>query len=276
MNLLGLSKIHIELSSICRKKCWMCGRRKLDKNEHSSKIPYGHMELNIIKKILNNIPRDSGITIATHNNGESMESPYYGTAVKLFKDHGCFVYTVTNGQHLINKQKEIIDNLDSLSISIFENDDEQEKQLEIIKEFLKIKNERSPYTTLRLIGNVDSTLYEKLNCLIIKRLLHEPEGSFDYKTGINGKIKTPTIPEHGVCLDFLNTLAIDIRGDVFCCVRFNPNKELLLGNIMRNTLLELWNCKKRVNMKDKHIHGKRSELKFCFESCDFYGVPTGE
>lgn len=280
MNLLGLAKIHVELSSICRKGCHICGRRdrdkKLIKKGINPKLQYGHMDLEIIKKIASDIPINSGLTIATHNNGESMESHYYGEAVKLFKSKGCFVYTVTNGQRLIDKYNEIVDNVDALSISIFEGDVEREKQFEIITKFLSRKGNKLPYTTLRLIGNVDPKLYEQFGNLIIKRLLHKPEGSFGYKTGIKGNIKMPTIPEHGSCLDFLNTLAIDRLGDVFCCVRFNPNKELLLGNIMNNTLIEIWNCKKRIWMKEKHIHGKRSEIEFCSKKCQFYGVPTGE
>jgi len=280
MNLLGLTKIHVEISSICRKSCSICGRRKRDKELRNKglnpNLQYGHMELDIIKKIVDGIPSDSGLTIATHSNGESMESPYYGEAVKLFKDKGCFVYTVTNGQRLIDKYNDIVDNLDALSISIFEGDIEQEKQFEIITKFLEMKGNKLPYTTLRLIGNVDSKTYEKFDNLIIKRLLHKPEGSFGYKTGIEGRIKMPTIPEHGVCLDFLNTLAIDRLGNIYCCVRFNPNKELLLGNIMNNTLTEIWNCEKRIWMKEKHIHGKRNEIYFCSSKCQFYGVPTGE
>lgn len=280
MNLLGLSKIHVEFSDTCRKLCSICGRRNRDKelikNGLYPKIQYGHMELDIIKKISNDIPLNSGLTIATHNNGESMESPYYGEAVRLFKNRGCFVYTVTNGQRLLDKYEEIINNLDALSISIFEGDSEQDKQFEIIENFLELKGNKLPYTTLRLIGNIDESKYKEFNCLIIKRLLHRPEGSFGYKTGINGKIKMPTIPEHGVCLDFLNTLAIDRFGDCYCCVRFNPDKELLLGNITNSTFEEIWNCEKRIEMKEKHIHGKRSDIEFCSKKCQFYGVPTGE
>jgi hypothetical protein len=263
--LTGLSKINVEFSSVCKKKCWMCGRRERDLKYNTE---YGHMEWSTIEKIANQVP--SGLIIATHNNGESMESPYYGDAVKLFKSKGCFVYTVTNGQRVLEKSNEIIGNLDSLSFSIFENDDEQEQQYEIIEEFLKLKGHLSPMVTFRLIGAVDETPYNYLigkygQGLIVRRALHLPSGSMNYT-------KPVTIPEHGWCLDLMTTLAIDRFGDISCCVRFDPDGELVLGNIGWTSLEGVWNGQSRKEIVQKHIDGNRSELDYCGKKCHYYGV----
>jgi hypothetical protein len=263
--LTGLTKINVELSSVCGKKCWMCGRRERDQKYHTE---YGHMEWNTIETIADQIP--SGMIIATHNNGESMESPHYGKAIKLFKEKECLVYTVTNGQKVLEKANEIIGNLDSLSFSIFEMDDEQEEQYKIIEEFLQLKGNKSPMVTYRLIGTVDETPYNyligKYEGLIVRRALHLPSGSMNYS-------KPVTISEHGICMDFLTTLVIDRFGNISCCVRFDPNGELVLGNINDMTIEEAWNSKKRMEMKEKHITGKRNELSYCGQKCHYYGVP---
>ena len=274
MNLNGLTTINIELTSRCNKLCHICGRRLKDK-ELSSKnmnpVQYGDIEFSLLEIISFQVPND--LVIALHNNGEPLMYPFLKEAIELFKKRKCITNLVTNGKLLIKKFDDIVDNLDTISISVFENDVEQEDQYKIIEEFITKKGDRKPFTTLRLIGNISDEKYKKFGCLIIRRLLHSPKGSFDY---ISNQVKRqPTIPETGICQDFLHHLAIDRFGDVSCCVRFDPNKELVLGNIKNQTLVELWNCEKRLRMKEKHILGKRSQIEFC-NKCEFYGIPTGE
>lgn len=273
MNLNGLLQINIELTSRCNKNCWICARRRRDREENEE-TNYGDIDFDILKKISDEIP--DNIVIALHNNGESLLYPRFGEAVKLFKEKNCITNLVTNGKLLLKKSNEIINNLDTLSISIFENDEEADKQFEILNGFLELKKDNSPFTTLRFIGNVNQDKYEqfkKYNCLFIKRSLHSSIGSSDYRNSENKKIK-PMIPEAGICLDFLSHLAIDRFGDVSVCVRFDKNKELVLGNIKENTLLELWNSEKRLFMKKMHVEGKRNLIPYCGNKCEFYGVPT--
>jgi radical SAM protein with 4Fe4S-binding SPASM domain len=154
-----------------------------------------------------------------------------------------------------------------MSISIFENDVEQEEQYKIIKEFLQLKGDRKPYTTLRLIGNINEERYKIFKCLIVKRTLHLPKGSVEYR-------REPTIPEIGICWDFLTRLAINKKGDVSVCVRYDPEGELILGNLRDNTLDSLWNSDKRLRMKAMHVLGKRHEIPYCGDKCHYWGVPT--
>lgn len=277
MNLNGLTNINVELTSRCNKSCHICGRRQRDKEMMERGIDpsfqYGDMDLSLVKRISQEVP--SGIVIALHNNGDSLLYPKLKKAIQLFKERGCITNTVTNGKLLVKKAEDIIDNLDTISISIFENDPEYEKQFEIIREFLRLKGDKPPFTTLRLIGKVDDYKYKEFTdsgCLIIRRALHSPKGSFSYSNSKRERIY-PTIPEYGICEDFLNHLAIDRCGDVSVCVRFDPDRELVLGNIIQTPLIELWNCEKRLEMKKKHIQGKRSEIPFC-SKCEFWGIAT--
>jgi len=155
-----------------------------------------------------------------------------------------------------------------MSISIFEGDEEGAEQFELIKEFLKIKGDKKPYTTLRLIGNVDSKKYEPLGQLIIRRVLHAKMGSFNYKK------KNPTIPEIGVCWDFLHHLSINREGKASICVRFDPKGLGVIGDAHKESLEEIWNSPKRMEWLKYHKKGRRDKIPLC-SYCHFWGVPTG-
>lgn len=259
----SLANVNIELTNRCNKNCWMCGRRKIERDYPELALQYGDMDFDLLKKISSQIPKR--IVVQLHNNGEPLLYSRFGDAVKLFENN--ITNIVTNGKLLLDKAHEIIDNLDTLSISIFEDDPEADEQYEIIKEFLRIKSDKKPFTTLRLIGNVNRSKYETFGSLIITRTLHKPMGSFGYR-------KEPTIPEIGICWDFLNHLAINVKGDVSICVRFDPDRVGIIGNLNEETLEQIWNGPKRLKWLELHKSGKRNEVPLC-SNCEFWGVPTG-
>jgi radical SAM protein with 4Fe4S-binding SPASM domain len=259
----GLTNINIELTSRCNKSCWMCGRRKVDRDYPELAMNYGDMDFDLVSKIAKEVP--PGIVVQLHNNGEPLLYPNFGKAASLFSDQ--IVNIVTNGKLLVEKVDEIIDNLDTLSISIFEKDEEAGEQFEIITRFFELKGDRKPFTTLRLIGDVDDEKYKRFDSLIIRRTLHAKMGSFNYR-------KRPTIPEIAICLDFLNHLAINKDGKVSICVRFDPNGLGIIGDISQETLSETWNSPKRMEWKQYHIEGCRDKIQLC-SYCHFWGVPTG-
>src|SRR3989338_8743152 len=102
----GLYCIHLELTSRCNKDCWMCGRRKLDKDYPEITTNYGDMDFGLVKKIAEQLPE--GIVVQFHNNGEPLLYPKFGEAVRLFENQ--IKCTDTNGKLLLKKADEIIDN----------------------------------------------------------------------------------------------------------------------------------------------------------------------
>jgi len=244
----------------------MCGRRRIDREYPDIAFKYGDMDFSLVEKIASQLPSD--IIVQLHNNGEPLLYPKFGEAVKLFKNNGNIVNIVTNGKLLVEKADEIIDNLDTLSISVFENDEEADEQYEIINEFFSIKGDRKPFTSLRLIGNVDKKRYQHFNALIIRRIIHSPLGSFNYR-----KLK-PTIPETGICRDFLNHLAINSHGEVSICVRLDPKRLGVIGDVSKEKLVDIWNSDKHRCWRELHITGKRDQVPLCAQ-CHYWGVPTG-
>ena len=263
-NLYGLANINVELTSRCNKSCWMCGRRKIEKEYPELTLQYGDMDFELIKEIAQQLPPN--IVVQLHNNGESLLYPRFGEAVKQFKRQ--ITNVVTNGKLLIEKADEIIDNLDTIAISVIENDPEADEQYEIIRKFLSLKGERKPFTILRINGEVNVERYKKLNLVMTTRILHSPMGSFNYRK------KNPTIPEIGICLDFLHHLSINSKGKVSICVRFDPKGLGVIGDVTEQTLEEIWNSPQRLEWLEYHKQGKREEIPLC-SYCHYWGVPTG-
>jgi radical SAM protein with 4Fe4S-binding SPASM domain len=257
----------------------MCGRRKLER-DYPDKLNFGDIDLEVIYLLSEQIP--DNILIQFHNNGEPLLYPYLNQALGMFKKQiRCMD---TNGKLLLDKADEIIDNIDTLTISVIENDDEGDKQYEIVKKFIEIKGDKKPRLIYRLLGDVSKTPHNiviasvyvkekierwyKLPGIVATRILHHPLGSFQYEC-------SPTVPEHGICLDLLSHLIIDRYGDVYPCVRFNPNQYNKLGNVKEDKLIDLWNSDYRQKMLQLHIEGKRKELPLC-NTCEFYGIPRGK
>jgi len=260
----GLSGINIELTSRCNKNCWCCGRRKRERENPAVLGLYGDMEFSLLKKIAEQVP--PGIVVQLHNNGEPLLYPRFGDALKLFQH--CLTGIDTNGKLLMEKGCEIVDNLDTMAVSIVQDDPEADEQYEILKRFLRLKGDFKPLVVCRLNGMVDERRYISLGVTIARRLLHSPDGSFNYQT------HRPTVPEIGICWEMLHRMAIDRFGNVSLCVRFDPEGQGILGNAKNCTLQELWNSPLRKQWSNLHRQGRRGEVPLC-SKCDYWGVPTG-
>ena len=265
----GLSGINIELTSRCNKSCHMCGRRKEEEQYPDIANSRGDMPFEMLERIEGQIP--PGVFVQLHNNGEPLLYPRFADALKLF--HGHYMGLNTNGKLLMEQSDAICKYLSSISISIIPEDPEQDEQMDIALKFLEIK--RRPLVVFRLLGNIDEArvwtirrwqqLYDKV--LIARRVLHAPGGSFDYE-------KDVTIPETGICQEMLHKLAIDRYGNVFPCVRFDPEKKNLLGTIKVDRMDRYWDGPTRKQWIQHHIEGRRDLVPLC-KDCDFWGIPRG-
>ncbi len=260
----GLYCVHLELTSRCNKDCWMCGRRKIDRQHPEVAVNYGDMDFELVRKISQQLPE--GIVVQFHNNGEPLLYPRLGEAIRLFK--GQIKCVDTNAKLLVEKADEVVGNLDALTISIFEKDPEGDEQYERVKKFLKIKGKRKPHMIYRCLGDVDTQKWEKLDGAVATRILHNPLGSFKYT-------KQPTVPEIGICLEILNHMAINRFGKVSICVRFDPEGIGAIGDATADRLVDIWNGAKRKGWVQHHIRGKRDKIPLC-SYCHYWGVPTGK
>ena len=260
----GLTTVNVELTSRCNKNCWMCGRRRIDREFPEIALQYGDMDFDLVKRIAKQLPPN--IVVQLHNNGEPLLYPRFREAASLF---GQQIKCIdTNGKLLLEKAGEVIDIIDTMAISVIEKDVEVDEQYEIIAKFLKLKKDKKPFTLLRINGDVDTRRYEKFGLVMAQRVLHSPLGSFNYAK------RNPTIPEIGICLDFLHHLAINKDGEVSICVRFDPKRLGVIGDAKKQSLSEIWSGEKRMKWLEYHKQGRRDMVPLC-SYCHFWGVPTG-
>lgn len=260
----GLSNLNIELTSRCNKSCWMCGRRKTERL-YPEFCNWGDMEFSLVKTLAGQIPPD--IVVQFHWNGEPLLYPKLAEALDLF-NHTIRQFD-TNGKLLIQRAEDIIERLEILTISVFENDKEADEQYQAVCEFIEMKGITKPRLVYRLLGDVkDMQRWEELPGRVVHRILHAPEGSYSY-------IKSVTLPEIGICLDLLHHLAIDRFGNVSPCVRYDPTGLGILGQIKGvTTLRDIWNGEARRQHILRHLADRRDLCALC-SKCDYWGVPTG-
>jgi len=260
----GLYCMHLELTSRCNKNCWMCGRRKIDREYPEISLSYGDMDFSLVEKIAKQVP--DNIVVQFHNNGDPFLYPHLGKTIQLFrKQIKCLD---TNGKLLVEKALEVIDNLDSMTISVIQNDPEGDEQYEIVKKFLTLKGDKKPLMVYRLLGQVNNPeRWEALGGIVARRMVHNPLGSFQYT-------RNPTVPEIGMCVEILNHMAINRFGKVSACVRFDPRGLGVLGDVNDMPLVDIWNSKIRRQWIELHKQGKRKDIPFC-SKCDYWGVPVG-
>jgi radical SAM protein with 4Fe4S-binding SPASM domain len=259
----GLAVVNVELTNRCNKDCWMCGRRKVDRDYPEIALNYGDMDFELVKSIAEQLP--DNIVVQLHNNGDPLVYPRFKEAAQLFKRQ--IRCTDTNGILLVERADDIIGNLETLTISTFEKDKDAEAQYKLIEEFLKIKGTRKPNVIIRCLGDMDVEKYRKFGCTIATRILHNPMGSFKYT-------KNPTVPEIGICLDLLNHMVIRRDGKVSICVRFDPKGVGIIGDCTKTPLADIWNSPRRREWIEQHIAGQRKNVPLC-STCEFWGVPTG-
>ena len=116
----GLAVVNVELTSRCNKSCWMCGRRKIERDYPELVLKYGDMDFNLIEKIAEQLPPN--IVVQLHNNGEPTLYPQLGDAIKLFDEQ--ITSFDTNGKLLVKKADvffikiiSVFLNLDNLSLA---------------------------------------------------------------------------------------------------------------------------------------------------------------
>ena len=132
----GLGYVNVELSSFCNAKCSFCGRRKTER-EHPELCNYGDIEFSLIEKIAKQLPKR--VVVAMHWNGCPLLYPRLGEALSLFKRQTRVLDT--NAILLVKKADDIINNLDTITISVVDNGSVGDKQYEIVKEFINLVEE---------------------------------------------------------------------------------------------------------------------------------------
>jgi len=236
----------------------MCGRRKIEK-EYPELAFWGDMDFEMVKRISQEVPR--GLVVQFHNNGEPMLYSKLGETLDLFEH--CIRTFDTNGKLLTEKANEVIGRMETIAVSVFQDDPESDAQYSTVLKFLEIKGDRKPNLIWRCLGDVDLKRYEDTGCIVATRILHSPDGSRDYT-------RKTTVPEIGICLDALHHLSINRKGEVSLCVRFDPKGDGIIGSLHEQSLEGIWTGSKRMERIDKLKMNQR-DFEPC-KSCEYWGI----
>ncbi|MEJ2655571.1 MAG: SPASM domain-containing protein [Desulfobacterales bacterium] len=270
--MLGISTINIELTSRCNKKCHMCGRRKLEKENLDYESTMGDMEWNTFAKIVEQI--EAGMVVQLHWNGEPTLSNFLFAASCTIRGMGAFACMDTNGL-LLGKKADDLEHFSSITVSVIQGDSQEnyDRQMAQIRFFMETNRFLGFFPqqkiNIRALGEIPLSFYQlagEYGIDIIPRIFHAPEMSRDYQ-------KQVTMPEIGVCLDLLHHPAIDRHGNLFPCVRFNPEGLNCLGNVNEHSIADLLSGEIRTEMIRKHFEGRRNEVPLC-NTCHYWGLPT--
>jgi len=258
----------------------MCGRRKYEKQVPGWKDQLGDMDMHLAGKIINQL--EPGTVVQLHWNGEPTLYDELAWIGDLVHAKGCYACMDTNGLLLYDRIEDIDGHFDSVTVSIIPRDtlDNYDRQISQLENFMDNRSHARPIINLRVLGEIFTTdhwhwnIYKRIGKVaevyglnIVTRVLHSPDMSRDYE-------KPVTKPEIGVCLDLLTHPAIDRHGNVYTCVRFNPDGLNYLGNAGEHSLESILGSNRRHEMIRAHFEGRRNDVPLC-AGCDFYGVPTG-
>lgn len=276
------TKLHIELTNKCNLKCVMCPRSYMKREK-------GMMDFATFKKIVDESRGKLEFTYL-HLFGESLLHPDLFKMIEYCKDAGIFTGLATNATILdeIKSQKIIDSGLDFLVISFDGTSKETyemirrggsfEHTLENIRTFLGFRSSRL-HTVIQMIymkgteDKVDEYVRfwnsYKVNGIRVKPLQTwsgEIESISTLSTSHNNK------PELAKPCDRLwRHLCILWDGTVVPC-EFDFDKIYPLGNIKNESLAEIWNGERIINLRKLHLSGNRGDIDLC-KSCT-YSAPS--
>jgi radical SAM protein with 4Fe4S-binding SPASM domain len=275
--------IWIEPTNSCNLKCAICSRNTLSKKT-------GFMDINLYKNIIAQLKVINPLVITLHLAGEPLLHPHLPEMVKMATDNGISTTFSTNGMILSEEiSNRLMDSgLKSLRID-FSPDKEKfefarngaswDKVYNNINRFLEIRKKRNSkfpvvkIQNIRFSQGIDS---EQMEMSKLKELFksNPADEYFHFQThswsGIFAKneIKKPTYElsvkkgKFHPCTHLWNSFVISYDGKVVPCCR-DLNNELILGDIRKNTITEIWTNTNYQNLRNLHIKKEIDKIDLC-------------
>jgi radical SAM protein with 4Fe4S-binding SPASM domain len=271
--------LNIEVTNKCNLQCTICPKRDSD-------TELGFIDIDFLKKIIDeNRSVLSGQAVWLHFSGEPLLHPDLSKIIKLLKDNNIRTMLSTNAVLLDEKKSlellsagldYIVFSFDGYSQKIYEDiriGAKFDKVKQNILNFLKIKEENNFKTTTQIqfielksnIKEVNDFINEwkktSVNHINVKSFCTragrvENIENFDLNSGIH-KQKAGRRP----CFHLWETLIVLWNGDVVACCQ-DLKGELIVGNLKKQTLLEIWNSPQLQEIRTRQMTGD-----FSMEPC---------
>ncbi len=274
------SRLIIEANNYCNLRCPSCitGTRKRDE--------YGRMELSIIEVIVDEVSAHHQCNfISLQGGGEPLMHPLIFDFVRTIHDNAPQVLThistnatlLTNAmsEKLLNSPlKQIYFSVDGTTADVYNRlrpGAKYEKVVENIFGFLKMKKERGSsirtgITFVRQLANEHQV--EELEAFwadrvdLVNLITYQTyTGTVDDERTDSDKARVPA--RRHACRQLMRgDLIIHWTGDVYGCCR-NMSDDLRLGNVQKNSIIELFNGRKRLGLVEKHRQGRWDDIESC-------------
>ena len=222
--------LNIELTARCNKSCDFCETQKDPYYERHQLT--GDISIDVVKKVVDSLPNEVNITF--HKDGEPLVYKNLKDALVIAYSH--FTHFCTNGKLLERKHAQILGYVDLITISITDDDPDQEK---IILKFLA-RVHCGSYKGKKTRVNIKtftSDMHRKWSLLHNDVFLQEyhnwaSQGGVEY--GDNSKKLM------GMCASIQEKIAVNFDGTVSaCCLDYNH--KLILGSVDTQSVKDIWN-----------------------------------
>ncbi|MBU0471710.1 MAG: SPASM domain-containing protein [Nanoarchaeota archaeon] len=285
MSLSFPNTVQIQTSNKCNADCVFCPYSHTE-----AKKDFQIMDWKLYKKIIDECSENKVQNILPFLFNEPLLNKELVKYINYAKEKNpaSVIKIFTNGSLLTNKlSKELLDSkIDQVIFSFNGSTKEEyessmknldfEKTKKRISEFIKLRGEKNkPKIAIHMlkVGFSESSFSNIRNywnslgvAVHIFKYENRAGNVADYD------ITSPSNIKKVPCKRLLTQIYILVNGDVIlCCADWKS--EVVLGNLKKQTISEVWNGEKRLEYEKAHLEGRYDELKLC-DVCNFNEVVT--
>ncbi len=284
------SYIEIETVNACNARCPMCTINDWERN-------YPVMQDNVFEKISDELIENKNYLkrVSLYRDGEPLIDKKLAKRISKFTDNGILNTSIATNVSLLNEKRSIdileaglgliIMSIDSLEKDIFEKIRVRLKHEVVIDNavnFFKLRDKINPNCRIwvRMIRQ-ESNKHEWDNYFNFWKKIASPKDRIYYHNIFNwgGQLKDykavsqsyePNLP----CVALWSLMVLFANGDVpLCNVDFN--NKYPLGNVMKNSIRELWQSKLAQDRRNLHLNNQKEKIELC-KNCNVWDEVTGE
>lgn len=277
--------MQIELASACNFKCKFCmhGNDELIKE---GKYKIGIMPMDVFKKVVDDLKKfpQKLKFITLQSRGESLLNPNISEMVRLIKEAEVAekIALYTNGSLLTHKLgEELVEaGLDVLHISIEGINSQQYKEVAGVNLDFEDLVEKTAYfyqikkETYLYVKTIDVGMKEEEKELFLKTFgdicdsifIEQPVDAWK-GAGLDNKIFKENrykadVKKVEVCPRLFFAFVVHFDGTVVSC-DMDWMENDIIGNVMKQSLTDLWNGDNMNKLRTKHIEGKADKIERC-------------
>ncbi|MCK5706698.1 MAG: radical SAM protein [Candidatus Aureabacteria bacterium] len=271
------SSVWIENTNACNLNCITCDTKL-------SKRPVGYMKIELYEKIIRELKKIGVKKVALHTVGEPFVHKEFNDHLRIAYENGIGIVLSTNGQILTEQHIEsllkyppiqIRYSVDGATKETYEKIRRGGKFERLIKNMEKLSDamEKAGVKIPVRIGSMilEDNIEELSMFYDVFRKFVRDSSYIDFKMpntlsatdakdyfGDFGTTITPRIP----CGLLWSSIAILYDGRISACCR-DYHGELIMGNILEQSLSEIWNGKRYKEVRRKHLSGNVSDVPMC-------------